>query len=134
MAAAAPARKLTISPTAVVCADAVLEGDVTIGDETVVQPGAVIRALGGPIVIGQRNIVEERATIVYTAAGGAAAAQGEAGGKGKPMVIGSLNVFEVGCHVEDSNVRQWWSGPCRRLCTYRVATRPPAAGRLHARR
>ena len=108
MAAPEPARKLTISATAVVCADAVLEGDVTIGDETVVQPGAVIRALGGPIVIGQRNIVEERATIVYSAG---AAADGESkdggssgSGGGQPMVIGSLNVFEVGCHVENSKV------------------------------
>lgn len=51
---------LKIAPTAVVCNEAVLFGDITIGEGTVVHPKAVIVARSGPIVIGNNNIFEEQ--------------------------------------------------------------------------
>lgn len=54
---------LKIAPTAVVCNEAVLFGDVTIGEGTVVHPRAIIVARSGPIVIGNNNIFEEQTVI-----------------------------------------------------------------------
>ena len=88
---------LNISPKATVCADTVIEGDVTIGESTVIQPGVIIRAVGGPIVIGNRNIVEERVELVNPAT--------PDGSPAPPMVIGSLNVFEVASKVHGAKVR-----------------------------
>ena len=39
------------------CKDANLQGSITIGENTVVHPGAEILALGGPIEIGANNII-----------------------------------------------------------------------------
>jgi dynactin-6 len=59
------APQLTIHPGALVCEDLVVEGEysVTIGPGTVVQPRCRILALGGPVVIGGNNILEERVVI-----------------------------------------------------------------------
>jgi dynactin-6 len=75
-------------------------GDVTIGSKTIVHPACSIRALKGPIVIGECNLIEERVNIVNTSE--------------KPMIIGSFNVFEVGTHCEspaigDHNVLEYKS-------------------------
>jgi len=92
---------VTIGTKALVAQDAVIEGVVSIGDETVIHPGAVIRALGGPIIIGKRNVIEENVRIENLEC----ETKGEEDGGTKDMVIGSLNVFEVGCHVQASKVR-----------------------------
>ncbi|PRP77311.1 dynactin subunit 6-like [Planoprotostelium fungivorum] len=73
---------LKIAPTAVVCNEAVLHGDITIGEGTVVHPRAIIVARSGPIVIGSNNIFEEQT----------------------PMYIGSNNIFEVGQDVEAMSI------------------------------
>lgn len=48
---------------AIVCEEAILKGDITIGSRSVVHPRASIIAEAGPIIIGEGNIVEEMATI-----------------------------------------------------------------------
>ena len=55
---------ITIAAGALVAAEARIEGDVTIGEETVVHPTAVILALDGPIDIGKRNVIEEKVVHV----------------------------------------------------------------------
>lgn len=48
---------------AVVCVEASFQGEVKIGSGTVVHPCARILATGGPIIIGESNIIEERVVI-----------------------------------------------------------------------
>ncbi|KAJ2660330.1 hypothetical protein IWW48_003039 [Coemansia sp. RSA 1200] len=89
--------RLQIAPRALVCKNAVIEGDVKIGDGTVVHVGASIIAKRGPIIIGANNIVCERATIVNN--------------HETPLVIGDDNLFETdalveGCGVGHRNVVQ----------------------------
>jgi carbonic anhydrase/acetyltransferase-like protein (isoleucine patch superfamily) len=52
-----------ISPTAYVDETAVIIGDVEIGDETSIWPGAVIRADMGKITIGRQSIIEDNCVI-----------------------------------------------------------------------
>ncbi|MFC0400878.1 gamma carbonic anhydrase family protein [Paraburkholderia rhizosphaerae] len=52
-----------IHPSAYVAPNAVIDGDVTIGAETVVSYGAVLVADGGRIVIGHNTVVMEQAVI-----------------------------------------------------------------------
>ncbi len=52
-----------ISPTAYVDKSAVVIGDVEIGDESSVWPGAVIRADMGKITIGKQSIIEDNCVI-----------------------------------------------------------------------
>lgn len=54
---------MSISPLAVVCSEATIRGDVSIGEGTIVHPGATILGETGPIVIGDNNIIEEFACI-----------------------------------------------------------------------
>lgn len=84
---AQPSSSPHIVEGAVVCDGAVLCGDITIGQDTVVFPGARIECLigAGPIVIGQGCVVEEAASILSKDAGG--------------VVVGDGNLFEVGCTV-----------------------------------
>lgn len=56
-------RNLQITHGAVVCVEAEIKGEVKIGTRTIVHPCAKILATGGPIVIGDANIIEELATI-----------------------------------------------------------------------
>ncbi|CDW54810.1 Dynactin subunit 6 [Trichuris trichiura] len=61
-----------------------------VGPGTVVQSFAKILALGGPIVIGKDNVIEEFACIVNKR-------------RDATMSIGNRNIFEIGCckyHVE----------------------------------
>ena len=82
-----------IHPSAVVCTDAILIGQVKIGANTVVHPKATLDATSGPLVIGENNIIEEK--VVLKGSG--------------PVEIGSGNSFRVGtvCHakrVVDKNI------------------------------
>lgn len=90
---------LLISPGALVCEDARVEGDVTIGSGTVVHPRCSILATSGPIVIGPDCVIEEQVVIVNDNGGG-----GGDGGDGAVMEIGGMNLFEVGCVVEAARV------------------------------
>ncbi|KFP58828.1 Dynactin subunit 6, partial [Cathartes aura] len=77
------------------------------GPRTVIHPKARIIAEAGPIVIGEGNLIEEQALIIN---GYPENITPETEGvEPKPMVIGTNNVFEVGCYsqamkVGDNNV------------------------------
>lgn len=82
----------TISPTAYVHPDAVVIGDVLIGDEASVWPTAVLRGDHGRIVVGARTSVQD-GTVVHTT-------------EQWPTVIGDdcvvgHNAHLEGCVVED---------------------------------
>ncbi len=82
----------SISPTAYVHPDAVVIGDVVIGDEASVWPGAVLRGDHGRITIGARTSIQD-GTVVHTT-------------HEWPTVVGAdcvvgHNVHLEGCVVED---------------------------------
>ena len=52
-----------IHPSSYVDQDAVLIGDIEIGEECIILPGAVIRADGGTTRIGDRSNVQDNAVI-----------------------------------------------------------------------
>jgi len=70
----------------VICQEADLRGEITIGAGTVLHPRCRIVAETGPIVLGTNNIVEENAVIFNK--------------NSTPLIIGDDNVFEVGCYIE----------------------------------
>ncbi|XP_026472716.1 lutropin-choriogonadotropic hormone receptor-like [Ctenocephalides felis] len=82
--------RLKIYGGALVCEDSHLEGKITIGVGCVLHPKACIIASAGPVVLGDNCIVEEYASIIYKSTDGKPA---------PPLIIGSNNVFEVGCTV-----------------------------------
>nr|CAG4648376.1 EOG090X0I48 [Moina brachiata]SVE93362.1 EOG090X0I48 [Moina brachiata] len=84
-----------IATGAVVCCECELQGDITIGSRTVIHPRAKILALGGPIIIGENNIIEEQAQIINRCT---------EDGSTVTMVIGNNNVFEVDCIVETKKI------------------------------
>ena len=92
---------VTIASGAIVCNESTIIGDVSIGSRTVVHPKAHIIAEAGPIIIGENNLIEERARIMNNAPGD---------GETTPvMIIGNSNVFEVDCcshalKIGDNNV------------------------------
>merc|ERR1712037_965300 len=49
---------------AIVCSEAIITGEVTIGGGTIVHPKARIEARAGPIIIGENNIIEEMVEII----------------------------------------------------------------------
>ncbi|XP_009582564.1 PREDICTED: dynactin subunit 6, partial [Fulmarus glacialis] len=74
---------------------------------TVIHPKARIIAEAGPIVIGEGNLIEEQALIINGYPENITPETEEV--EPKPMVIGTNNVFEVGCYsqamkVGDNNV------------------------------
>eukprot|EP00088_Acartia_fossae_P032766 TRINITY_DN33511_c0_g1_i1.p1 TRINITY_DN33511_c0_g1~~TRINITY_DN33511_c0_g1_i1.p1 ORF type:complete len:185 (+),score=17.25 TRINITY_DN33511_c0_g1_i1:38-592(+) len=98
-----------IAPGAVVCNECELEGDITIGSKTVIHPKAKIIARAGPVIIGENNLIEEQCEIINAEE---IENQPETDTSTKPvMIIGSYNVFEVGCEVRslkigDNNVME----------------------------
>ncbi|XP_075278298.1 dynactin subunit 6 isoform X2 [Opisthocomus hoazin] len=100
-------KSVKIAPGAVVCVESEIRGDVTIGPRTVIHPKARIIAEAGPIVIGEGNLIEEQALILNGYPENITPENEEL--EPKPMVIGTNNVFEVGCYsqamkVGDNNV------------------------------
>ncbi|XP_065841673.1 dynactin subunit 6-like [Oscarella lobularis] len=88
--------EVVVAQGAVVCAEAEIKGDVTIGTGTVVHPKARILAEGGPIVIGENNLIEEQTVIRNRKLSDD---EEEVTG-GHVMIIGQNNVFEVGSCCE----------------------------------
>jgi dynactin-6 len=86
-------------PRAVVCEDSNIKGDVTISVGSVVHPSAQIIAESGPIIVGENCIVEEYAKIIHRIPSSHKLYQ-ENPEKPHVLVIGSNNIFEVGCTVE----------------------------------
>ncbi|GMT32479.1 hypothetical protein PFISCL1PPCAC_23776 [Pristionchus fissidentatus] len=84
--------KIDIHPRAVVCNEVTITGEVTIGSDCVVHPKAIIRATRGPIIIGDRNLIEETALIENSNEDGA------------PLVIGEDNYFEIGSVVRARSI------------------------------
>ncbi|KAJ2365838.1 hypothetical protein IW150_006107 [Coemansia sp. RSA 2607] len=78
--------RLQIAPRALVCKNAIIEGDVQIGNDTVVHVGASILARKGPIIIGTGNIISERAVIVNN--------------HSTPLTIGDDNLIETDARIE----------------------------------
>uniref|UniRef100_A0A8V0Y4G7 Dynactin subunit 6 n=1 Tax=Gallus gallus TaxID=9031 RepID=A0A8V0Y4G7_CHICK len=102
-----PLHSVKIAPGAVVCVESEIRGDVTIGPRTVIHPKARIIAEAGPIVIGEGNLIEEQALIINGYPENITPETEEV--EPKPMIIGTNNVFEVGCYsqamkVGDNNV------------------------------
>ena len=82
----------SIDPRAFVHPDAVVIGDVTLGAETTVWPGAVLRGDYGAIVVGDRTSIQD-GTVIHA-------------GPGFPTVVGSGCVIGhlvhlEGCTLED---------------------------------
>ncbi|XP_786640.2 dynactin subunit 6 [Strongylocentrotus purpuratus] len=87
-----PRPSIKIGAGAVVCVEAELRGDITIGPRTVIHPRARIIAEAGPIVIGESNLVEDQVVIIN---------RKQLGQEGPiTMTIGANNVFEVGSRCE----------------------------------
>lgn len=90
-------------PKAIVCEceDSVFVGDITISSGCIIHPRVTIIAKSGPIIIGENCLIEEYTTIIYDL--GDEAKETDAS---KPAVfmIGANNVFEVGCHVEATQI------------------------------
>ncbi|PIA19630.1 dynactin subunit 6 [Coemansia reversa NRRL 1564] len=82
--------RLHLAPRALVCKNAVIEGDVQIGNGTVVHVGASIIAKSGPIVIGANNIICERATIINN--------------HSTPLMIGDGNLLETDSRIEGRGI------------------------------
>ncbi|XP_017819239.1 dynactin subunit 6 isoform X1 [Callithrix jacchus] len=100
-------KSVKIAPGAVVCVESEIRGDVTIGPRTVVHPKARIIAEAGPIVIGEGNLIEEQALIINAYPDNITPDTEDP--EPKPMIIGTNNVFEVGCYSQamkmgDNNV------------------------------
>jgi carbonic anhydrase/acetyltransferase-like protein (isoleucine patch superfamily) len=85
----------TIAPEAYIHPDAVVIGDVQIGPESTVWPGAVLRGDYGTITIGARTSVQD-GTVVH-------AGPGFPTGVGDGCVIGHLVHLE-GCTLEDGTL------------------------------
>lgn len=82
----------TISTDAFIHPDATIIGSVTIGAQSSVWPGAVLRGDGGEIVIGDRTSVQDNAVIHTTAEWPTIV--------GNDCVLGHLIHLE-GCTIED---------------------------------
>jgi carbonic anhydrase/acetyltransferase-like protein (isoleucine patch superfamily) len=85
----------TIDPTAFVHPDAVIIGDVRLGPESSVWPGAVLRGDGAPITIGARSSVQDGSVLHVTPV--------HATTVGAECVIGHLVHLE-GCTIEDGSL------------------------------
>jgi len=72
----------------IICQDCVISNGVQIGVGTVLHPKAsiIIEEGAGPIVLGENNIIEELVQIINRSK--------------EKMIIGSNNLFEVGCIIE----------------------------------
>ena len=81
-----------IDPTAYVHPDAVVIGDVRLGPESSVWPGAVLRGDGAPITVGARTSIQD-GSVLHVAPGFPTIV-------GADCVIGHL-VHMEGCTIED---------------------------------
>lgn len=92
---------IKIMPKAIVCAEAVLRGDITISSGCIIHPSATIIAEAGPIILGENCLVEEYVTIAHRLR--PANSEPEKSGD-NILSIGCSNIFEVGCTVESNRI------------------------------
>ncbi len=88
-------REPQVDPTAFVHPDAVLIGDVRIGPESTVWPGAVLRGDGAPIIVGARTSIQDGTVIHCTPIHPTIV--------GDDCVVGHLVHLE-GCTIEDRSL------------------------------
>ncbi len=88
-------REPLIDPTAYVHPDAVVIGDVRLGPESSIWPGAVLRGDGAPITIGARTSIQDGSVLHVTPIHPTTV--------GAECVIGHLVHLE-GCTVEDGSL------------------------------
>ncbi|KAM6149297.1 dynactin subunit 6 isoform 1-T1 [Erethizon dorsatum] len=115
-------KSVKIAPGAVVCVESEIRGDVTIGPRTVIHPKARIIAEAGPIVIGEGNLIEEQALIINSHPDNITPDTEDP--EPKPMIIGTNNVFEVGCCILYNNAKTGGTH------AYNPSTREAEAGGL----
>lgn len=84
-----------IDPTAYIHPDAVVIGDVTIGAESSIWPGAVLRGDEGGIVVGDRTSIQD-GTVIHTTVESPTRV-------GSDCVIGHMVHLE-GCIIEDGSL------------------------------
>ncbi|KAI9032448.1 hypothetical protein DFJ74DRAFT_764132 [Hyaloraphidium curvatum] len=84
-AAPPPTRDPSLS---LICESCSFTGDVKLGKNNVFHHHVRLDASGGPIVVGDSNIFEDRVHVVNRGPG--------------TLVIGSENLLEIGCSVEGS--------------------------------
>ena len=85
----------TVDPTAYVHPDAVVIGDVRLGPESSIWPGAVLRGDGAPIVVGARSSIQDGSVLHVTPM--------HATTVGAECVVGHLVHLE-GCTIEDGSL------------------------------
>jgi carbonic anhydrase/acetyltransferase-like protein (isoleucine patch superfamily) len=88
-------RRPTIDPTAYVHPDAVVIGDVRLGPESSIWPGAVLRGDGAPIVVGARSSIQDGSVLHVTPYHPTTV--------GAECVVGHLVHLE-GCTIEDGSL------------------------------
>lgn len=98
-----PTRLLEVQPTLIISSHLLC----LTGPRTVIHPKARIIAEAGPIIIGEGNLIEEQALIINAHPDNIIPDTEDP--EPKPMIIGTNNVFEVGCHSQamkmgDNNV------------------------------
>ncbi|KAK4884152.1 hypothetical protein RN001_000423 [Aquatica leii] len=90
---------INVMPGAIVCEESKLDGDITIGSHCIIHPAAIISAEAGPIILGDFCLVEEQAKIIHRLR------PEQTNNETTPvLIIGSHNVFEIGCTVEAAKI------------------------------
>nr|WAW84819.1 dynactin 6 [Halisarca dujardinii] len=109
-----PQRRITLGPDGVVCKEAELSGDITFGSRCIVHPGARIVAEGGPIVMGDGNLIKEGATIIN---------KKREDSQQPVLIIGNGNVFDIKSYCSASIVgNNNTFEPCCRVNEYVTVT------------
>lgn len=97
MAAPRPnSNNVQVAATSAVCEETELQGTISVGRQCIVHPKCAIRALATPIVIGDRNVLEDRVLLESAPQTTTAASP--------VMAIGSDNLFESGSVVRSAYV------------------------------
>lgn len=68
------------------------EGQIGFGQGSIIHPECSIKAESAPIIFGEFNIIEERVRILNK--------KPEENANPAQMIIGSYNLFEVGCQID----------------------------------
>lgn len=94
-----------VHPDAYVCSEATLIGDVEIGPESSVWPGAVLRADAGPVRVGRKSHVEDNTVMHHSSVGDEVmvghGAVINAATVGSRILVGINATVNKGVHVHD---------------------------------
>ncbi|KAJ5070060.1 dynactin 6 [Anaeramoeba ignava] len=80
----------------IICSKVWIEGDVSIGEGTIIHPDAELIAKDGPIKIGKNNIIEEKCIIINQ--------KKNENDQVETLEINDYNYFEVGSYVESRKI------------------------------